>query len=303
MSSLVIDTPDILSGVGEHSINLVDLLEWRARTQPERVAYTYLVDGEIMTNRLTWCDLHQRARMIARQLTALGAAGKTVLLLYPSDLEYVAAFFGCLQAGAIAVPAYPPRMNRTLDRLQAIVADSHAAFALTISAIGDRIKPICDRLPYLNSLTWLTTDDLTQDVTAVWHYPELTGDTTAFLQYTSGSTSQPKGVIVSHRHLLHNEQMIKQAFEQTESSIIVGWLPLYHDMGLIGNVLQTLYVGARCVLTSPAAFLQSPFRWLQAISNFGATTSGGPNFAYDLCVRKVSEEQRAQLDLSSWKVA
>jgi acyl-CoA synthetase (AMP-forming)/AMP-acid ligase II len=125
----------------------------------------------------------------------------------------------------------------------------------------------------------------------------------AFLQYTSGSTSQPKGVIVSHGNLMHNEQLIQQAFDQSESSVIVGWLPLYHDMGLIGNVLQTLYVGARCVLLSPAAFLQSPFMWLQAISLAKATTSGGPNFAYDLCVRKVSEEQRAQLDLSSWKVA
>ncbi|HEY0366677.1 MAG TPA: condensation domain-containing protein, partial [Pyrinomonadaceae bacterium] len=303
MSSLVIESPDIVSGVAGHSLTLIELLEWRARTQPERVAYTYLVDGEAITNRLTWGELHQRARIIARQLTALGATGKTVLLLYPSDLEYVAAFFGCLQAGAIAVPAYPPRMNRTLDRLQAIVADSHAAFALTISAIGDRIKPMCDRLPYLNSLRWLNTDDLTQDVTDVWHYPELSGDTPAFLQYTSGSTSQPKGVMVSHGNLLHNEQLIQQAFAQTESSIIVGWLPLYHDMGLIGNVLQTLYVGARCILMSPPAFLQSPVRWLQAISSFGATTSGGPNFAYDLCVRKVTDEQRAQLDLSTWKVA
>jgi acyl-CoA synthetase (AMP-forming)/AMP-acid ligase II len=152
-------------------------------------------------------------------------------------------------------------------------------------------------------LRWLSTDDLEENLRDEWQRPVLTGDTPAFLQYTSGSTSQPKGVIVSHANLLHNEELIQQAFSQTESSVIVGWLPLYHDMGLIGNVLQTLYVGAQCVLMSPAAFLQSPFRWLQAISYAKATTSGGPNFAYDLCVRKISEEQRAQLDLSSWKVA
>ena len=296
MSSLVVE-------VSEQSITLVDLLEWRAHTQPDREAYTFLVDGETVTSRLTWGELHQRARTIARRLVSIGAAGKPVLLLYPSDLEYVAAFFGCLQAGAIAVPAYPPRQNRSFDRVQAIVADSQAGFALTISAIRDRVEPLCSRVPGLNSLKWISTDDLAEDFFDDWRQPDLTTDTPAFLQYTSGSTSQPKGVMISHRHLLHNEQMIQQAFEQTESSIIVGWLPLYHDMGLIGNVLQTLYVGARCILMSPTAFLQSPFRWLQAISTFGATTSGGPNFAYDLCVRKVSEEQRAQLDLSSWKVA
>jgi amino acid adenylation domain-containing protein len=190
-----------------------------------------------------------------------------------------------------------------LHRLQAIVADSQATLALSVSSIRNRIQPLCDQFPNLKPLKWLTTDDLEEVAQDEWHNPSLTGDTLAFLQYTSGSTSQPKGVIVSHGNLLHNQQMIQRAFEQTESSIIVGWLPLYHDMGLIGNVLQTLFVGARCVLMSPAAFLQSPFRWLQAISCFRATTSGGPNFAYDLCVRKVSEEQRGQLDLSSWKVA
>jgi acyl-CoA synthetase (AMP-forming)/AMP-acid ligase II len=131
----------------------------------------------------------------------------------------------------------------------------------------------------------------------------MTSNTLAFLQYTSGSTAQPRGVMLNHGHLLHNEQMIQQAFQQTERSIIVGWLPLYHDMGLIGNVLQPLYAGARCILMSPAHFLQSPVRWLQAISRYKATTSGGPNFAYDLCTRKITSEQRAQLDLSSWTVA
>ncbi|HEX5886873.1 MAG TPA: amino acid adenylation domain-containing protein, partial [Pyrinomonadaceae bacterium] len=267
------------------------------------MAYTFLVDGEQEIISVSWSELHRKAQLIAQRLTSIGAAGKPVLLLYPSDLEYVAAFFGCLCAGAIAVPAYPPRLNRTLHRLQAIVADSQATLALSVSFIRDRIEPLCQQFPNLQALKWVTTDDLDRAVSEDSYNSSLTGETAAFIQYTSGSTSQPKGVIVTHANLLHNQQMIQQAFEQTESSIIVGWLPLYHDMGLIGNVLQTLYVGARCVLMSPAAFLQSPFRWLQAISAFNATTSGGPNFAYDLCVRKVNAEQRAQLDLSSWKVA
>ncbi len=303
MSSFVVESPDHRFGLSGQSVTLVDLLEWRARFQPERVAYTFLVDGETERISLSWGELHRKAQLVGQRLASIGAAGKPVVLLYPSDLEYVSAFFGCLNAGAVAVPAYPPRLNRTLHRLQAIVADSQATLALSVSSIRERIEPLCNQFPNLKHLKWLTTDDLEGDVQDEWRNPFLTGDTPAFLQYTSGSTSQPKGVMVSHGNLLHNQQMIQRAFEQTESSIIVGWLPLYHDMGLIGNVLQTLFVGARCVLMSPAAFLQSPFRWLQAISCFRATTSGGPNFAYDLCVRKVSEDQRRQLDLSSWKVA
>ncbi len=303
MCSLAVGSPGYGFGVSAQFSTLVDLLEWRARFQAERVAYTFLSDNGTDRISLSWHQLHRKAQLVGQQLTAMSAAGKTVLLLYPSDLEYVAAFFGCLYAGAIAVPAYPPRMNRTLHRLQAIVADSQASLALSVSFIQQRIEPLCKQFPNLSSLRWLTTDDLPENTQDEWPRPLLTGEMAAFLQYTSGSTSQPKGVIVSHGNLMHNEQLIQQAFDQTESSIIVGWLPLYHDMGLIGNVLQTLYVGARCVLMSPAAFLQSPFRWLQAVSVAKATTSGGPNFAYDLCVRKVSEEQRAQLDLSSWKVA
>ena len=303
MSSLAVGSPDPGFGVSAQYVTLVDLLEWRARFQAERVAYTFLGDGEAERISLTWSDLQRKAQLIGRQLASLNATGKTVLLLYPSDLEYVAAFFGCLYAGAIAVPAYPPRLNRTLHRLHAIVADSQATLALSVSFIRERIEPLCRQFPDLKSLKWLNTDDLAEDATDEWTRPDLSGETAAFLQYTSGSTSQPKGVIVSHANLMHNEGLIQQAFCQSESSIIVGWLPLYHDMGLIGNVLQTLFVGARCVLMSPAAFLQSPFRWLQAISYFKATTSGGPNFAYDLCARKVNDEQRAQLDLSSWKVA
>src|SRR5688572_11357926 len=303
MSSLAVGTPDHGFGVSAQFATLVDLLEWRARFQAERVAYTFLVENGTERISLSWSQLHRKAQLIGQRLNAMGANGKTVLLLYPSDLEYVAAFFGCLYAGAIAVPAYPPRLNRTLHRVHAIVADSQATLALSVSFIRDRMEPLCQQVPSLSSLKWLTTDDLEEDAQVEWRNPSLTGETPAFLQYTSGTTSQPKGVIVTHANLMHNQQMIQQAFDQTESSIIVGWLPLYHDMGLIGNVLQTLFVGARCVLMSPATFLQSPFSWLQAISAFKATTSGGPNFAYDLCARKVTEEQRAQLDLSSWKVA
>jgi amino acid adenylation domain-containing protein len=226
-----------------------------------------------------------------------------VLLLYPPGLDYIAAFFGCLYAGAVAVPAYPPRVNRSLTRLQTIVADAGAALALTTKAILRKVSSQAAETPGLITLGWLTTDDIDETLAAEWTGTTIKGETLAFLQYTSGSTATPRGVMVTHANLMRNEEMIARAFRHTPSSVIVGWLPLYHDMGLVGNVLQPLYVGARCILMPPAAFLQRPLRWLEAISRYQATTSGGPNFAYDLCVRKIRAEQKAGLDLSSWEVA
>jgi amino acid adenylation domain-containing protein len=283
--------------------SLVEVLRRRALRQPERLAYTFLLDGESDELTLSYAELDARARAIAASLQSRGAAGERVLLLFPAGLDYVAAFFGCLYAGAVAVPLYPPRPNVTLKKLQSVTADSRATIGLTVSSVMSRIEPLLEQSTELKSLRWVVTDRLDEDSAASWLQPSVGLDTLAFLQYTSGSTSQPKGVMVSHGNLLHNERMIQRAFEQTEHSIVVGWLPLYHDMGLIGTVLQPLYVGAHCVLMSPVSFLQSPFRWLQTVSRYKATTSGGPNFAYDLCARKVTPEQRATLDLSSWSVA
>ncbi|HYG08482.1 MAG TPA: amino acid adenylation domain-containing protein, partial [Pyrinomonadaceae bacterium] len=282
---------------------LVDVLRWRATRQPDQVVYTFLSDGATAEVSLTYGELDRQAQLIGAQLQALGAPAERVLLLYPPGLEYIAAFFGCLYAGMIAVPAYPPRRNRMMLRLQSIVADAQASVALTTAPVLSRIAPLFSQNPYLQPLRWLTTESLVNNFEREWQEPSINGDNLAFLQYTSGSTSIPKGVMVSHRNLLHNEEHIKQVFRQTEESVIVGWLPLYHDMGLIGNVLQPLYLGARCILMSPTSFLQSPRGWLEAISRYRATTSGGPNFAYDLCIRKTTPEQRARLDLSSWRVA
>src|SRR5678815_2982661 len=193
--------------------------------------------------------------------------------------------------------------NRNLHRLQTLVQNAEAAVSLTTSPILSRIAPHVSQNSYLAPLVWQATDQIPDWVANDWREPSISGDSLAFLQYTSGSTSAPKGVMVSHQNLLHNERLIQSVFQQTDQSVIVGWLPLYHDMGLIGNVIQPLFVGAPCILMSPMAFLQRPFRWLQAISRYRATTSGGPNFAYDLCVRKITPEQRAVLDLSSWSVA
>ena len=286
-----------------HPSTLTDLLRWRALEQPKRLAYTFLKDGETEAVCLTYGELDRQARAIAAHLQSLGVSGERVLLLYPSGLEYIAAFFGCMYAGAVAVPVYPPRLNRSVERLQAIVSDAEAAMVLTARQCASKTEPWLTQTIDLGRVLWLHTDTLSDDAADAWQQPAIDSQTLAFLQYTSGSTGTPKGVMLSHGNLLHNVQLIQSAFQQTATSVGVSWLPLYHDMGLIGGLLEPLYAGFPCVLMSPMAFLQRPLRWLQAITRYQATASGGPNFAYDLCVRRVTPAQRATLDLRHWDIA
>lgn len=299
----MVESQFLNSEVTRDVATLVDLLRKRAVHQPLQVAFTFLKDGETEAGSLTYQELDRHARAIAAALQSYGVSGSRALLLYPPGLEFIAAFFGCLYAGVVAVPAYPPRPNQSMSRLQAIMTSSQAAVALTTTSLLVNIEGRLPLNPELAALRWLCTDNLNSDLASDWQEPALCGSTLAFLQYTSGSTGTPKGVIVSHGNLLHNEQVIQRAMQHTEKTIFVGWLPLFHDMGLVGNMLQPLYLGIPCILMSPVAFLQRPLRWLQAISRYRATTSGGPNFAYDLCVSKITNQERATLDLSSWEVA
>ncbi len=282
----------------------VELLRRRAVHQPAKIGLTFLQDGETEKANLTYEELDARARAIAATLQKLQARGERALLIYPPGLDFIAALFGCFYAGVIAVPAYPPHLNRPLPpRLKAIIDNAQVTLVLTTASLQSNLEKRWTDASSLEGLRWIATETLDLESADEWRDPEVDASTIAFLQYTSGSTSTPKGVMVSHGNLLHNEGMIKTAFEHGEEAIFVVWLPLYHDMGLIGNVLQSIYIGGRAILMAPASFLQSPFRWLQAISRYKAHTSGGPNFAYDLCVDKISEEQRATLDLSSWTLA
>jgi len=283
--------------------NLVDLVRHRAKYQPNDTAFTYLVDGETEQIDITNAELDRQARAIGAWLQSLNLVGERALLLYPPGLEFVAAFFGCLYAGVVAVPVYPPRRNRSLSRIQAIADDAQAKVALTTDVVLHRVESLIDDTPSLKQLTWLATCHVPEGMDEEWVYPDVHGDTLAFLQYTSGSTGTPKGVMLNHANLMHNSALIAHAYEHTRSGLGVFWLPSYHDMGLIGGILQPLYVGRPNILMSPMAFLQKPLRWLQAITRFGGTTSGGPNFAYDLCVRTIPPEEREKLDLSSWRVA
>ena len=285
---------------------LVDLLRAQAAHQPDKQVYIFLQDGELDEVRMTYAELDLRAQAIAALLQQQGAAGERVLLLYPPGLDYIAAFFGCLYAGAVAVPAYPPnpaRLDRTLPRLQAIVRDARPAVALTTAQIASIAGMLGAQVPEFQAVQWFATDIISDDQAAEWRAPAAESGTLAFLQYTSGSTSTPKGVMLTHGNLLHNSEVIHQGFGTRPDSRGVFWLPFYHDMGLIGGLLQPIYCGGTSMLLSPVDFLQRPLRWLQAVSRFQATISGGPNFAYDLCARKVTPEQLQQLDLSSWQVA
>ncbi|MDM9382032.1 amino acid adenylation domain-containing protein [Chlorogloeopsis sp. ULAP01] len=281
----------------------VDLLRYRTLHQPDQLAFTFLVNGETEVSSFTYQELDRKARQIAAYLQSIDATGGRALLLYSPGLEFVAAFFGCLYAGVVAVPAYPPRANQSLSRLQAIVTDAQAAIALTNTDVLSNIERKSIDFPALKTLRWIATNNLEISWEQKWEKPVITSDTLAFLQYTSGSTGIPKGVMLSHTHLLHNSAQIQQCFEHTPNSRGVIWLPPYHDMGLIGGILQPVYSGFPTTLMSPVDFLQRPVRWLQAITRYKATTSGGPNFAYDLCIRKITPEERQTLDLSSWNVA
>lgn len=282
---------------------VVDILRYRSLTQPRTQAFTFLEDGEAQESTLTYQQLEQRSRAIASQLQALGLSTERAILLYPPGQDYLTAFFGCLYAGVVAVPAYPPRNQRNTPRIQAIIADAQAAIILTTTTILPTVQSLLTKHTDQGNLRWLTTDNLAQGIEDCWQQPAIDAQTLAFLQYTSGSTGTPKGVMLSHGNLLHNAAVTYQIMEHSPESQFVSWLPIYHDMGLIGGILQPLYGGFGCVLMSPTSFLQRPYRWLQAISRYRGTTSGGPNFAYELCIQRITPEQRSTLDLSSWSVA
>lgn len=271
--------------------------------EPERQAYSFLPDGDTDELRWTYAELDRQARAIGAALQASGATGGRALIFYPPGLDYIAAFFGCLYAGVVAVPTYPPRMNRSLPRTQAIVRDAQATIALTTGAVLSSLESLLSSASDLGELEWIATDQLAEGLEDDWREPRITQQTLAFLQYTSGSTGTPKGVIVSHENLLHNSTLLAEGFGYSPETRCVTWLPLYHDMGLIGGVLQPLHGGFHNTLMSPMSFLRNPLRWLEVISSRRATLSGAPNFAYELCVRRMSGGQQTNLDLSMWDVA
>ncbi|WP_181919684.1 AMP-binding protein [Alkalilimnicola ehrlichii] len=284
--------------------NLVDVSRYRAERHGDKLAYSMLKYGVSVDDQMTYRQLDARARALAGKLQQSGLVGRTALLVFPPGLEFVVAFMGCLYAGVVAVPtALPGRKSRDWEKTAAIADDARVAVVLTVAEQHDVVSAKLFEHLRDKSLAILATDDVREALADLWVPSDQRADALAFLQYTSGSTGMPKGVMVTHGNLIHNQQMMRRAYLHDERTVYVSWLPLFHDMGLIGSVLQSLYVGGQCHLMTPVAFLQQPLRWLQAISELKATTSFAPNFAYELCLRRITEEQRDRLDLSHWRLA
>lgn len=284
--------------------SLVEVLRHHAQTRQDKIALRFLERGEGEGTCLTYRDLDLQARSLGARLADLGARGKTVLVIYPAGLPFVIGFCACLYAGAIAVPTPFITPARSAPRIAAIAADAAPCVILTCAALADE-PMIRDSFPAdQRDIPWIVTDRIAPEARAEeWLPLPLTAADPAFLQYTSGSTADPRGVIVTHGNLMANMEMIRIGFGHDAETRMVSWLPLFHDMGLVGGLLQPLYLGALAVLMAPMDFIQRPLRWLQAISRYGGTTSGGPNFAFALCADRIRPDQLAGLDLRSWRVA
>jgi acyl-CoA synthetase (AMP-forming)/AMP-acid ligase II len=284
-------------------LTLTELVRLRETQTPERTAYLFLRDGLDVTEQISYGTLASRARAIASALQARVAPGDRALLIYPPGLDFVCAFLGCLHAGVVAVPVNPPRGRDADPRLRTVVDDASPAVGLASSAMlpGGTVPPIlADLRP---GMTWLATDIVDPAAEADWQAWTPTGETVAHLQYTSGSTAAPTGVIVTHQNLLRNLLDMHRGWRHDADSVILSWLPHFHDMGLVYGVLEPLYLGIPGYLMPAIAFIQRPVRWLQAIAKFGVTHAVAPNFAYDLCTRKIKPADRDRLDLRGWRVA
>lgn len=282
------------------------MLRQRATERGDLLAFSFLEEGSRESERLTFADLDRHARRIAGVLQASRAAGERALLLFPAGLDFLKAFFGCLYAGLIPIPAPAPeasRRKRTLPRLRAIARDADVKVVLstgdTLALINDTARDV----PEIAAAALIDTAEIPGGAQSDWLAPIIGEDDLAYLQYTSGSTTDPKGVMISHRNVLHHCRDIRAMCDFGPDSVSVTWLPYFHDYGLIDGLLVPLQNGTPCYVMSPFAFLKRPFVWLNAISRLKATHTQAPNFAYDQCVRRIKAEQLAQIDLSSLRAA
>lgn len=291
----------IITEEDTYTYTIPEIIQSRAIVTPDKVAYIYLNDGEEDKETITYRQLDDSARRIASQLLKLNCRSERALMLFPPGTDFIKSLYGCFYAGVIAVPAYAPRKNRSLDRIRTLVVDSGAKIILSIKDIHDSLETSFSDLAELKNLHWILTDtdDQTEAGSITQEMVKPLPEDIALLQYTSGSTGLPKGVMVTHRNILRNLEFIRQSFSLSPASVSVSWLPSFHDMGLIDGVIGPVYNGYLGVLMPPVAFIQKPLRWLKAITKYKGTHGGAPNFAFDLCVDGVTEDDRNGLDLSS----
>lgn len=284
---------------------LVQLLRYRATHQPDRLAYTFLADGEKDVRTWTYGELDKRARAVAARLQRDQQPGSRVLLLFEEGLHYLAALYGCMYADCLAVPVHPPdpaRLQRTLPRLQSISTDAGVTAVLTTRDIASGAEAALPQVPVLQQAVWHCLDELDLSTADAWVDPKKGADDLAYLQYTSGSTSTPKGVMISHRNLIHQLRDFDTGYDHTPESVLVTWLPATHDLGLVYGRFMPLFIGMGCVFMSPVSFMQRPMRWIQALSDYRGTHTPSPNFGFEIIARKTTSEQRKDLDLSSVRV-
>src|SRR5579864_5791767 len=285
---------------------LLDLLRHRALHQPHRVAFTFLAGGETEAGSFTHASLDTRARAIGAWLSSISSPGDRALLLFPSGLDFVAGFFGCLYAGLAAVPAYPldpSRLARTIARLETIADDCQPVVALTDGASIRAIQNLLPDHPSLSRPRWIATESIPDRLAESWQPPLNDPNVLAIIQYTSGSTRAPRGVMLSHRNVIENQEDLWMALDSSQEITFLGWVPLAHDLGLLSHVVLPLYVGALGVLMTPEAFIQNPSRWMKAVARYPHVSTHAPNFAWELVARRIAAEELADLDLSSLHTA
>lgn len=277
--------------------SLLDVLSKRAVEEPDGIPFCYLADGEDERQPLTYHSFEAQAKATAAYLQQAGLEGERVLLLFPQGIEYLVALFGCFYAGVIAVPAYPPRNNRNLKRLLAIMENCGSQHIMSDRAGIAHIELLKQDF---SAYQLLAFEDMVEAKTE-WRARSLPLDDVAYLQYTSGSTGTPKGVIITHRNVLENIKGLREAYYPYDLNMMFTWIPMYHDMGLLAMLTGLMVGGGTCYFMSPVHFIQKPARWLQAVSKYGAQYTVGPNFAFDLCCERVTAEEMEGVDLSHLK--
>lgn len=282
--------------------SLVDLLRLRAAERGHDIAFGFAAGDDGKTENLTYGELDEQARRVGSAIASQGFADQRILLAIPPGLDYVKGFFGCLYGGAVPVPSYTPRTKRTLDAQLSVVSNCAASAILAPKATRLTANRLLGDALNEGRLKWLDLEDLLAVAESDWQPPNLTDRSLCYLQYTSGSTGAPKGVRVRHTHVLRNLESLAAIIGPSASDHIVSWLPPFHDMGLVGGILTPLFTGIPATLLSPTAAISRPLRWLRAITASKATVTVAPNFAFDLCVREIREDQKAELDLSGLKV-
>jgi acyl-CoA synthetase (AMP-forming)/AMP-acid ligase II/acyl carrier protein len=286
--------------------NIIDYLKEHALSSPNKTAFIIVENGEMTERKISYLELSMRVEKLAAHLTSEQLQGKRALLVYQDILEFIISFLAATWSGIIPVPVPYVKGTKQLARLLKIMEDAQVDTLLCTHYSIAHLKQGLSALPQSGKMEIIPTDT-DHDQGALQskrnRKAKRVHDKIAFIQYTSGSTGNPKGVVITAKNLLHNQQLIKDTFGCDGESVIFSWLPFHHDMGLIGNILHTIYIGCTCIIMPPFHFIQTPGKWLEAISTYKVTHSGGPNFAYDLCVNAIPRAEAAKLDLSTWKVA